>query len=69
VTIARARTSTRSVDTSIDVPPSMTRLTTRKNAPFGFSVFVSSTPASAGVSVRALKAEITIDIAIVSANC
>ena len=47
----------------------MTRLTTRKKAPLGFSVGASSTPASAGVSVSALNAEITIDTAMVSANC
>ena len=69
VTTARARTSPRRAETSSDVPPSITRLTTRKKAPLGFSVFDRSTPASAGVSVSALKAEIAIDTAMVNANC
>ena len=47
----------------------MTRLTTRKNAPFGFSVPLSSSADSAGVSVSALNAEIAIETAIVNANC
>ena len=51
------------------VPPSMTRFTPRKNTPFGFSTLASRMPASAGVSVSALNAEIAIENAIVSANC
>ena len=47
----------------------MTRLTARKNAPFGLSVPLSSSADSAGVSVSALNAEIAIETAIVSANC
>ena len=59
----------RSPPTMNAVPPSITRFTPRKNAPFGFSTRLSSTPASAGVSVSALNAEIAIENAIVSANC
>ncbi len=47
----------------------MTRFTPRKKIPFGFSTRPSSSADSAGVSVSALKAEIAIDTAIVSANC
>ena len=68
-TAARKRTMPCNRLTSIDVPPPITLLTARKNAPFGLSTFVSSTPASAGVSVSALNAEIAIETAIVSANC
>ena len=55
--------------TIADVPPLITRLTPLKNMPFGLSTRLSSTPASAGVSVKALNAEIAIENAIVSANC
>ena len=41
----------------------------RKNTPFGFSARPSSSADNAGVSVSALKAEITIETAMVSANC
>jgi hypothetical protein len=55
--------------TIADVPPLITRFTPLKNMPFGFSTRLSRMPASAGVSVNALKAEIAIENAIVSANC
>jgi hypothetical protein len=68
-TTTRARISTRSIETIALVPPSMTRLTARKNGPFGLSVPLRSSAESAGVSVSALNAEISIDTAIVNANC
>ena len=69
VTMIRKRIRPRSEDTIAAVPPSMMRLTMRKNAPFGFSTCPSSSAESAGVSVSALNAEMTIETAIVSANC
>ena len=69
MTMARARTRRRRALTSDAVPPSITRFTPRKNAPFGFSAFASRSAASAGVSVSAQNAEMAIDTAIVSANC
>ena len=46
-----------------------TRSMPRVSASFGASWAFSSSAASAGDSVSELKAEITVEIAIVSANC